>query len=140
MYSLAETVKKEISIPVIAVGRMLPETAENALDRNQADFIAMGRELIADPYLVCKLEEGRAEDITPCITCYECLGFPRKMICSVNPRVGEEGTYPYPVEKSDKPRKVIVIGGGPGGMEAARIAALRGHEVTLFEKTEALGG
>jgi pyruvate/2-oxoglutarate dehydrogenase complex dihydrolipoamide dehydrogenase (E3) component len=119
---------------------MLPETAENALRRNQADFIAMGRELIAEPYLVQKLQEGRARDITPCITCYECLGLPRKMICSVNPRVGEEGAYPYPVEKSDTVKKVIVLGSGPGGMVAARIAALRGHGVTLYEKTKKLGG
>jgi len=137
---LAETIKKAVSVPVIGVGRMLPEPAENTLRENKADFIAIGRGLISEPYFVQKLQTDNVKDIAPCITCNECLGVPRRMICSVNARVGEEGKYPYPPVKAQMPKKVVIIGGGPGGMEAARIAALRGHNVTLYEKEKELGG
>ncbi|MFC2052363.1 FAD-dependent oxidoreductase [Chloroflexota bacterium] len=137
---LTEAIKKVISVPVIALGRILPEVGEAALREGKADFIAIGRGLLADPHLAVKLFSGDVEDIAPCITCYECLGEPRINICSVNARDGEEGNYPYPLSKAPKSKKVIVIGGGPGGMEAARVAAIRGHDVTLYEKEKELGG
>ncbi len=137
---LAEAVKKVISIPVIAVGRITPEVGEKALREGKADFVAIGRGLIADPYLPQKARTGDIDDIAPCITCFECMQQPRINICSVNARDGEEGNYPYPITKVAKAKKVIIIGGGPGGMEAARVAALRGHDVTLYEKENELGG
>ncbi|MFC1917272.1 FAD-dependent oxidoreductase [Chloroflexota bacterium] len=137
---LAEAIKKVVSIPLIAVGRMTPDLGEQALYYNKTDFIAMGRAILADPYLPQKLCAGDLEDIAPCITCYECLGLPRRHVCSVNARLGEEGKYPYPIKKAVKSKKVVIIGAGPGGMEASRVAALRGHDVTLYEKQKETGG
>ena len=137
---IAEAIKKAVSVPVIAVGRLLPEVGEAALREGKADFAAIGRGLLADPYLPQRLLAGDVEDIAPCITCYQCMGEPRMNICSVNARSGEEGKYLYPMSKAPRSKKVIVIGGGPGGMESARVAALRGHKVTLYEKEKELGG
>jgi 2,4-dienoyl-CoA reductase (NADPH2) len=107
---------------------------ERILREGKADFIAMTRRLQADPDLPNKLAEGRFEDIAPCTACENCLGSRR---CRINPFMGN----PYnTVEKAGKKKKVVVIGGGPAGMEAARTAALRGHDVSLFEKEQSLGG
>ena len=89
--------------------------------------------------------EGDLSDIAPCIGCYHCgpishWGYKSELTCTVNPRCGHEGEYPYPLTQTQGSRKVLVIGGGPGGMEAARVAALRGHRVTLYEKDQTLGG
>ncbi|MBN1848543.1 MAG: FAD-dependent oxidoreductase [Deltaproteobacteria bacterium] len=142
-----EAVKKEVSIPVIAVGSLTPLIAEAALDDGKADFIGIGRGLLADPYLVQKASMGSLEDITPCITCFQCQSEYVFMVpdskgtrCSVNARTGKESLYPYPLEKASKPKRVLVIGAGPGGMECARVCALRGHEVVLLEKEPAMGG
>lgn len=137
---LAQAVKKALKIPVITVGRITPDVGEEALRAGKADFVSVGRALLADPYFVQKVHEGNLYDITPCISCWECLGQPRNNICTVNARNGFEGQYPYPITRANKVKKVVVIGGGPAGMEAARVASQRGHTVSLFEKGAELGG
>ncbi|MFD7075011.1 FAD-dependent oxidoreductase [Nocardioides sp. NPDC059952] len=138
---LARAVKAAVTIPVIAVGRVLPAVGEELIAGGGADFVAMGRQLLADPELVGKLREGRAASVRPCINCYVCVeqnfwdGVP---VCAVNPALGNETLLPFP--KLAARRHVVVVGGGPGGMEAARVAAERGHRVTLVEKGDRLGG
>jgi 2,4-dienoyl-CoA reductase-like NADH-dependent reductase (Old Yellow Enzyme family) len=138
---LARAVKDAVSIPVIAVGRVLPALGEQLIADGGADFVAMGRQLLADPELVGKLREGRAASVRPCINCYACVeqnfwdGVP---VCAVNPALGNETLLPFPSVAAR--RHVVVVGGGPGGMEAARVAAERGHRVTLVEKGDRLGG
>jgi NADPH-dependent 2,4-dienoyl-CoA reductase/sulfur reductase-like enzyme len=138
---LAQGIKLVVSIPVIAVGRIrTPELANQILEENKADLISMGRALIADPNLPIKALQGKTEEIIPCISCNRCVLSIRKgaLQCAVNPETGREATF-IP-KKTDRPKKVWVIGGGPAGMKAAEIAALRGHQVTLYEKKESLGG
>jgi 2,4-dienoyl-CoA reductase (NADPH2) len=132
---LAAGIKKAISIPVTVVGRLGPELGEKILREGMADFIGMTRRLLADPELPNKIAAGKIEDIAPCTGCDFCLGSRGK--CRIN---GLMGTVYNTIEKSDKKKKVLVIGGGPAGMEAARVSALRGHEVTLYEKSRKLGG
>ncbi len=137
----AREIKQAVSIPVIAVGRIEPDVAEEVLSSGGADFISMARKLLADPELPNKLSEGRADDIRPCIYCYTCVSrifLNDHLICAVNAQTGfEEHTAIVPAEN---PRRVLVVGGGPAGMEAARVAALRGHQVTLCERGGRLGG
>jgi 2,4-dienoyl-CoA reductase-like NADH-dependent reductase (Old Yellow Enzyme family)/thioredoxin reductase len=138
---LTAAIKKALRIPVIAVGLMSPEIGEAALREGRADLIAFGRGLIADPELPRKAAEGRPEDIRPCIACMHCrdgLLTGRDVECQVNPAAGREAEWH--IARAERPRKVLVVGGGPGGMEAARTAALRGHRVTLWEKGPQLGG
>lgn len=139
---LAEGVKKAVSIPVIAVGSMNPEIGNKALEEKKADFIAMGRELLCDPELPNKLIQGRQEDIIPCIHCFTCLDRllvkAQKVACAVNATTGS-GAQPR-IEPALSRKRVVVVGGGPAGLETARVAALRGHEVTLCEKETELGG
>jgi len=138
----AEAIKKVVNIPVIASGSITtPELAEKVLRDEKADFISLGRPLIADPYYPIKAQQGHPEDIRPCIRCLDgCVA--RGVVvgglrCSVNATVGDEDGLR--ITPSAVTKRVAVVGGGPAGMEAARVAALRGHEVTLFEK-EKLGG
>jgi 2,4-dienoyl-CoA reductase (NADPH2) len=131
---LAAGIKKEVSIPVTVVGRLDADMGERVLEAGMADFIGMTRRLHADPDYVNKLREGRLDDIAPCTGCDNCLGTKR---CRINALLGTPYTD---IEKADKKKKVLVIGGGPGGMEAARVSALRGHDVTLYEKAPKLGG
>jgi len=139
----AEAIKKVVSIPVIVCGAInTPELAEQILEEGKADFISMGRQSFADPYWANKAKEGRVEDIIPCIRCNEgCLNHDRKgwggLRCTVNVAIGKEDEFR--IKRAEQPKKVAVIGGGPAGMEAARVAALSGHQVTLFEKRK-LGG
>ena len=136
----AEEIKKTVGIPVIASGSVTtPELAEEILKEGKADFISLARPLLADPFFPKKAEEGRPEDITPCIRCnIGCEGRPEgALTCTVNIAVGREEEFR--IKETIKPKKIAVIGGGPAGMETARIAAMRGHEVTLFEKRK-LGG
>jgi 2,4-dienoyl-CoA reductase-like NADH-dependent reductase (Old Yellow Enzyme family)/thioredoxin reductase len=140
---LAEGVKNVVNIPVIAVGRINdPELAEDILQKKKADLIAMGRALIADPQLPLKAMQGRFEEVRKCIACdYGCssrlyLGLP--ITCNINADVGKEEEYR--ITKAEKVKRVLIIGGGLAGMEAARVAALRGHQVKICEKSNQLGG
>jgi 2,4-dienoyl-CoA reductase (NADPH2) len=131
---LAAGVKKEVSIPVTVVGRLDAELGEQILREGKVDFIGMTRRLQADPDYPNKLASGRVDDIAPCTACDNCLGSGR---CRINAFLGAEYNS---IERAGKKKTVVVIGGGPAGMEAARVAALRGHSVTLFEKAQKLGG
>jgi 2,4-dienoyl-CoA reductase-like NADH-dependent reductase (Old Yellow Enzyme family)/thioredoxin reductase len=142
---LAEAIKKVVGIPIIASGSITtPQLAEKILEQGKADFVSLGRPLVADPHFVKKVMEGRPEDIVPCIRCLEgCIlrgvEATRGLKCTVNIAVGKEEEYPIEIERAKKSRNIAVVGGGPAGMEAARVAALRGHNVTLYEK-RGLGG
>ena len=138
---LAEAVKARVDIPVITVGRIRnPLMADQIIAGGKADLISMGRALIADPRLPQKAKEGRLAEIIPCISCNKCIQTLRmdSVRCSVNPETGNEGRFRY--SKADRSKQVWVIGGGPGGLKAAEIAALRGHQVKIFEKKNELGG
>ncbi|WP_374482470.1 FAD-dependent oxidoreductase [Zoogloea sp.] len=134
-------IKAELRIPVIAVGRLEPEVADTAIGAGQCDFVAMARKLLADPELPNKLIAGRPQDIRPCIYCYACVSqifVNQRVKCAVNPLTGHE--FETLIEPAATARHVVVVGGGPAGMEAARVAALRGHRVTLVERSARLGG
>ncbi|MBN1756219.1 FAD-dependent oxidoreductase, partial [bacterium] len=133
---LAAMIKKTVSIPVIAVGRLDAELGEKVLREGKADFIGMTRRMIADPEYPNKVAEGGLEDIAPCTACLTCLEEVRR--CRINGAHGSDEQYL--IKPAEKKKKVVVIGGGPAGMEAARVSALRGHEVILYEKTNKLGG
>ena len=131
---LAAAVKQVTGVPVIGVGRIVDlDMAEKFLQEGKADIIHMGRQITADPETPKKYLEGRPEDIRHCIGCLGGCGRP----CPINYDIQDD---PIPLTTAEKPKKVLVIGGGVGGMEAARIAALRGHKVTLIEKEPELGG
>lgn len=138
---LAKEVKKATPLPVVVAYRINdPLLAERLLAEGTADLVGMGRALIADPELPRKAQEGRLAEIRPCIACCRCLDrilMDIPLDCSVNPRAGREGNLAPP---ATSPKKVIIIGGGPAGMEAAIVTRQRGHEVTLVEKGNRLGG
>jgi len=140
---LAEGIKRVVkNIPIIAVGSLDVELGEKALQEGKTDMVAFGRGLIADPELPNKLANNKIEDIRPCILgnegCLSNLGKGRPLRCEVNPAAGREATFRLTPVTTKK--KVMVIGGGIAGMEAARTAAIRGHDVTLVEKSDRLGG
>jgi len=138
---LAQGIKSVVGIPVITVGRIrTPQLANQILEENKADLISMGRALIADPHLPLKTLQGRSQEILPCISCNRCILSIRKgaLQCAVNPEAGREGIFK--LKKTDRPKRVCIIGGGPAGMKAAQISAQRGHQVTLYEEKEKLGG
>lgn len=141
---LAEAIRKIVSKPVACVGSLNnPAQMETIIAGGQADIVELGRALLADPYLPRKALMGQASDITPCIRCYECFGETvtgESVKCTVNPTMGQQFWEKIPRKCPAVKKRVLVIGGGPGGMEAAITAAARGHEVTLVEKTGRLGG
>jgi 2,4-dienoyl-CoA reductase (NADPH2) len=140
---LAAGVKRSVGVPVIAVGRLGPEDGDALIRDGKADFVAMGRKLLADPDLPRKLAEGRRSAARPCIYSYRCVGnvfLTRRVHCTVNPSTGREHELPVETEPASRRRRVLVAGGGPAGLEAARIAAERGHSVVLFEAAPRLGG
>jgi 2,4-dienoyl-CoA reductase (NADPH2) len=139
----ATALKQVVDVPVMFVGQnMDPLGAEAILQNEQADIIAMGRALLADPELPNKARTGRLTEINRCILCQDCVDVmnaaDRGTGCAVNPRCGRERDYP--LGRTESGKKVVVIGGGPGGLEAACVASERGHRVTLLEKEAELGG
>jgi len=138
---LAEAIKSVVSIPVITVGRIRnPVMADGIIRDGKADLVSMGRALISDPFMPRKAKEGLLDEINSCMSCNRCIQTLRKeaVQCAVNPEAGNE--YRFKISKSDRPKKVLIIGGGPGGLKAAEVAALRGHQVTVFERDQKLGG
>lgn len=139
---LGAAVKEVVSVPVFVAGRLDPELGEEILRQGKIDFIGMTRGLFADPELPKKVAAGRLEDIAPCSGCLYCwherayLG--KAVRCRINAALGREREFEMkPIRKK---KKVLIVGGGPAGMESARVATLRGHEVTLYEKGHTLGG
>ena len=140
---IAGAVKQAVSIPVSTVGRIVdPAMAERVLEAGKADIVALGRPLLCDPDWGCKLAEGRPQDIRRCISCNKgCTDNIQNrafLACVLNPENGHEETRK--ITPAPAPKKVAVVGGGPAGLEAAWVAARRGHTVTLYEKEPALGG
>lgn len=139
----AATIKQAVSVPVIVVGRVvIPAVAEDIISSGKADLVAIGRASLADPEFAIKAAEDRDEDIVKCLSCNEgcidALMIKPPITCTQNPALGREVEYASAGTANAK--KVVVAGGGPAGLEAARTAALWGHRVTLYEKRDSLGG
>ena len=142
----AEAVKKEVRIPVIAVGRINdPVMAEEVIEKGIADFVALGRASIADSEFPNKVKENRIDEISPCVGCMtRCNGAPgidpndHGVSCMLNPFAGHERSMK--ITQTDNAKNIVIVGGGLGGLEAAWVSAARGHKVTLFEKSNKLGG
>lgn len=139
----ARMVKETVSVPVLCAGKLgAPDNVADVITSGDADMVALGRPLLADPQFVSKLFQNEEEYIRPCLYCHEgCFGRPHHMqlqSCAVNPQCNREREAS--IEKAETFKKCLVIGGGPTGMEAARVLALRGHEVKLIEKQKHLGG
>jgi 2-enoate reductase len=142
MVEMAERVKANVGIPVITVGRLgYADLANEICKEGKADFIALGRPLLADPDFVAKIRRGEEQEIRPCIGCHECatrILRQQSLSCAVNPKCGDERRLA--VNVSSKRKRVMVVGGGIAGMVAAQVCCKRGHIVSLFEKTDRLGG
>lgn len=141
---LAAEIKKHVKKPVACVGSLNdPAQMEQILADGQADIVEIGRALLADPYLAQKALEDKADDITPCLRCYECFGETSKsetVKCTVNPTMGQQLPEKYGRKEPEALKKVLIAGGGPAGMQAAITLAGRGHDVTIVEKSGKLGG
>ena len=141
----AEAIKRAVDVPVMVVGRIHdPEYAEEILRQDKADMIVFARPLLADPEFPNKIASHRTNEIRRCISCQNCIDsmflwpVDSKMACAVNAASGREQTLTY--ERAKTQKRIVIVGGGPGGMEAARVATLRGHRVTLLEQRQRLGG
>lgn len=141
---LAAEIKKHVKTPVACVGSLNdPAQMEEIIASGQADVVELGRASLADPYLPQKAYNDCAEDIMPCLRCYECFGATSELEmvkCVVNPTMGEQIAAKFPQAAPERKKNVLVIGGGPAGMEAAITAAKRGHKVMLVERSDSLGG
>ncbi len=141
---LVEAVKRKgVTIPVWSACRLDPVIGEEYLRKGSIDFVAMTRRILADPDLPNKVIEGRLEDIRPCtgcLHCFDCRNQNKLLECRVNATLGRELIPEYQTRPATPKKKVLVVGGGPAGAEAARVAANRGHEVVLYEKEPHLGG
>ncbi|KKN50033.1 hypothetical protein LCGC14_0636890 [marine sediment metagenome] len=138
---LAEAMRKTIKVPIMTGGRISdPRLASEIIREGRADLVHMGRQFLADPYFPKKAMKGEFDDIRLCMACCRCFDAivkGRPVECSVNAALGKESE---PLQKADKSKEILIIGGGPAGMEAARVAAIRGHKVSLWEKNDYLGG
>ena len=135
--------KKELTIPIIAVGRIELDVAEKGLRNNEFDFLAMGRKILADPDLPNKIISGREQLIRPCIYCYVCVSqifINKPMMCAVNSQLGNEHRNENIIHSTADQKRILVIGAGPSGMESARLLALQGHHVEIWEKDKDIGG
>ncbi|OPY88172.1 MAG: NADH oxidase [Syntrophus sp. PtaU1.Bin208] len=144
---VAGKVKEDVGIPVMmAFRQFMPSVPEKAMADGILDFWEVCRPMIADPQLPRKIEEGREEEITPCIACNICfsrLYYHQPIICSVRPSLGHEGEVAWGYDgfpRTASPKRVVVVGGGPAGLQCAAVAARRGHTVTVYEKEKVLGG
>ncbi|HEX3010671.1 MAG TPA: NAD(P)/FAD-dependent oxidoreductase [Syntrophomonadaceae bacterium] len=141
---LAEEVKKKVDIPVIAGGMLRsPVMANSVIAEGKADFVFLGRSLLADSEWPEKARKGKLEEIRPCITCNTCIEHNFKCLpvrCAVNPHTGREGQFDFMIKPSQKAGSAVVIGSGPGGMQAAQSLDRQGFKVTLFEKDDQPGG
>lgn len=140
---LAQGIKSVVSIPVIAVGRLHdPSIADQVIAEGQADMVALGRALLTDPGWPEKAERDQVDEIRPCISCNQaCINYllqQQPVSCLVNPGVGREREFA--ISPAPQSKRVVVVGGGPGGLEATRVLTARGHQVTLFEEDPRLGG
>jgi 2,4-dienoyl-CoA reductase-like NADH-dependent reductase (Old Yellow Enzyme family)/thioredoxin reductase len=145
---LAAEIKKTVAVPVSTVGRINdPFTAAKILSEGKADLIGLGRPLLADPEFVIKTEQGRFKEIRKCTACCHCFdrilsstkkGEDTEIYCALNPEAGREGENL--IKKTAKPKNVVIAGAGPAGLEAARVLAIRGHKVTIYEKNAKIGG
>ena len=140
----SEAIKKEVSIPVINSHTLRdPEYCEQILAEGKTDMVGLARQMLADPYWPIKAKYGKVRAIRKCISCLtgcwqESMMAKTEIACAINPTCGNERFAD--MKKTEKPLTVAVVGGGPAGMEAARVATERGHKVTIFEKTGELGG
>ncbi|HXY92936.1 MAG TPA: FAD-dependent oxidoreductase [Acidimicrobiia bacterium] len=137
----AAAAKQRVDVPVISFGRYEPDEADRVLADGQADFVAMGRKLLADPDLPNKLAAGRVDDVRPCIYQYRCIGniyVSEPLRCVANAATGRE--HDVARSPTSAPRHVLVAGGGAAGLEAARLLSSQGHRVTVWEQSDALGG
>ena len=135
--------KKALTIPIIAVGRIELDIAEKGLKNNDFDFLAMGRKLLADPELPKKVISGQEHLIRPCVYCYVCVSqifINKPMMCAVNSQLGNEYRNENIIHTTADQKKILVIGAGPSGMESARLLAMRGHHVEVWEKDKDIGG
>ena len=135
--------KKELTIPIIAVGRIELDVAEKGLRNNEYDFLAMGRKILADPDLPNKIISGQEQLIRPCIYCYVCVSqifINKPMMCAVNSQLGNEHRNENIIHSTADQKRILVIGAGPSGMESARLLAMQGHDVEIWEKDKDIGG
>ena len=135
--------KKELTIPIIAVGRIELDVAEKGLKNNEFDFLAMGRKILADPDLPNKIILGQEQLVRPCIYCYVCVSqifINKPMMCAVNSQLGNEHRNENIIHSTANQKRILVIGAGPSGMESARLLAMQGHHVEIWEKDKDIGG
>jgi len=138
----AERFKKALRVPIVAVGSIDMEMADKIIAEGKCDIVAMVRPIIADTEYVNKYRHGETDEIRPCVRCNCCTHLVAQFYpirCAVNPTIGREVEYPY-IRIADKKKKVLIVGGGPAGMETALVASSRGHQVTLYERDAQLGG